>query len=87
MLKKLSSAPSYNGPVVQIVLDGVGITPRTEGNAVAQANKPVIDRLMRDYPNILLCAHGKAVGLPSDEDMGNSEVGHNAIGQWRHCER
>jgi 2,3-bisphosphoglycerate-independent phosphoglycerate mutase len=87
MLKKLSSAPSYNGPVVQIVLDGVGITPRTEGNAVAQANKPVIDRLMRDYPNILLCAHGKAVGLPSDEDMGNSEVGHNAIGSGQVVEQ
>ncbi len=80
MLKKLSNAPSYSGPVVQIVLDGVGITPRTAGNAVAQANKPVIDRLMRDYPNLLLRAHGKAVGLPSDDDMGNSEVGHNAIG-------
>src|SRR5690606_20636526 len=80
MLKKISNAPSYQGPVVTIVLDGVGVTPRTEGNAVAQANKPILDRLLREYPNLLLRAHGKAVGLPSDEDMGNSEVGHNAIG-------
>jgi len=87
MLKKLSSAPSYQGPVVQIVLDGVGITPRLDGNAVAQANKPVIDRLMREYPNLLLCAHGKAVGLPSDDDMGNSEVGHNAIGSGQVVEQ
>jgi 2,3-bisphosphoglycerate-independent phosphoglycerate mutase len=87
MLKKSSHAPSYSGPVVTIVLDGVGITPRTEGNAVAQANKPVLDRLMRDYPNLLLRAHGKAVGLPSDEDMGNSEVGHNAIGSGQVVEQ
>jgi 2,3-bisphosphoglycerate-independent phosphoglycerate mutase len=87
MLKKSSHAPSYAGPVVTIVLDGVGITPRTEGNAVAQANKPVLDRLMRDYPNLLLCAHGKAVGLPSDDDMGNSEVGHNAIGSGQVVEQ
>jgi 2,3-bisphosphoglycerate-independent phosphoglycerate mutase len=87
MLKKVSNAPSYNGPVVQIVLDGVGITPRTDGNAVAQANKPILDRLMREYPNLLLRAHGKAVGLPSDEDMGNSEVGHNAIGSGQVVEQ
>jgi 2,3-bisphosphoglycerate-independent phosphoglycerate mutase len=87
MLKKLSNAPLYQGPVVQIVLDGVGITPRTEGNAVAQANKPVLDRLMREYPNLLLRAHGRAVGLPSDEDMGNSEVGHNAIGSGQVVEQ
>ena len=87
MLKKISHAPSYQGPVVQIVLDGVGITPRTEGNAVAQANKPILDRLMREYPNLLLRAHGKAVGLPSDEDMGNSEVGHNAIGSGQVVEQ
>jgi 2,3-bisphosphoglycerate-independent phosphoglycerate mutase len=87
MLKKISNAPSYKGPVVQIVLDGVGIAPRVEGNAVAQANKPVIDRLMREYPNLQLCAHGKAVGLPSDDDMGNSEVGHNAIGSGQVVEQ
>jgi 2,3-bisphosphoglycerate-independent phosphoglycerate mutase len=80
MLKKLSNAPSYAGPIVTIVLDGVGITPRVEGNAVAQANMPTLQRLFRDYPNRILKAHGKAVGLPSDDDMGNSEVGHNAIG-------
>jgi 2,3-bisphosphoglycerate-independent phosphoglycerate mutase len=80
MLKKLSRSLNYSGPVVTIVLDGVGISPRVEGNAVAQARTPTLHRLFRDYPNRILRAHGKAVGLPSDEDMGNSEVGHNAIG-------
>ncbi len=71
---------NYKGPVVTIVMDGVGVSPNAEGNAVLSANKPVLDRLMKTYPNILLKAHGTAVGLPSDDDMGNSEVGHNAIG-------
>ncbi|MDR2508390.1 MAG: 2,3-bisphosphoglycerate-independent phosphoglycerate mutase [Candidatus Accumulibacter sp.] len=47
---------------------------------MAAARKPVLDRLTAYYPNILLRAHGAAVGMPSDDDMGNSEVGHNAIG-------
>ena len=80
MLKPLTSFPGYKGPVVTVVMDGFGISPRSEGNAIAQAKTPVLDELFRAYPNTLLKAHGKAVGLPSDEDMGNSEVGHNAIG-------
>jgi 2,3-bisphosphoglycerate-independent phosphoglycerate mutase len=84
MLKRLSNAsthaPAYRGPIVTVVMDGIGITPKLEGNAVAAANAPVLQRLLKDYPNLLLKAHGKAVGLPSDEDMGNSEVGHNALG-------
>lgn len=80
MLKRLASFPGCQGPVVTIVLDGYGISPSIEGNAIAQANKPVLDSLLARYPNLVLKAHGKAVGLPSDEDMGNSEVGHNAIG-------
>jgi len=80
MLKPLSHSPKYRGPIVTVVMDGVGITPKMEGNAVAAANAPTLKRLFKDYPNLLLKAHGKAVGLPSDEDMGNSEVGHNAIG-------
>lgn len=87
MLKKLSRSLSYPGPVLTIVLDGVGITPRVEGNAVAQARTPTLHRLFRDYPNRILRAHGKAVGLPSDEDMGNSEVGHNAIGSGQIVEQ
>lgn len=67
-------------PVVLVVMDGVGLTETVEGNAVAQAYTPTLDMLMENYPNIQLKAHGLAVGLPSDEDMGNSEVGHNALG-------
>ena len=70
----------YNGPIVTIVMDGIGIAPRDDGNAVSQAYTPMLDRLKAEYPMVPLKAHGTAVGLPSDEDMGNSEVGHNAIG-------
>jgi 2,3-bisphosphoglycerate-independent phosphoglycerate mutase len=67
-------------PIVLVVMDGVGLSDNTYGNAVKNAYKPNLDFLMGKYPNIALKAHGTAVGLPSDEDMGNSEVGHNAIG-------
>ena len=70
----------YNGPVVLIIMDGVGINKIEAGNAVAQAKKPVLDNCLAHYPWQQLKAHGTAVGLPSDGDMGNSEVGHNAIG-------
>jgi len=80
MLKRLLNFKGIEGPVLVVVMDGVGVTPKTVGNAVFNANTPTLDRLIRTYPNIALKAHGKAVGMPSDEDMGNSEVGHNAIG-------
>ena len=80
MLKKLNQFPGYKGPVVVVVMDGVGISEKTEGNAVYHAYTPYLDSLFQKYPNTLLKAHGTAVGLPSDDDMGNSEVGHNAIG-------
>ena len=67
-------------PVLTVVMDGVGIAPAGEANAVSLARTPNLDRLMKDYPMISLKAHGTAVGLPSDDDMGNSEVGHNALG-------
>ncbi len=79
MLKRKDN-PKFTGPVTVIVMDGVGIAAPTEGNAVHAARTPVLDRLMQDYPCIPLKAHGTAVGLPSDDDMGNSEVGHNALG-------
>ena len=80
MLKKLASFPGIPGPVVIIVMDGYGL-PKTEvGSAIAAARKPTLDRLFASYPNIRLRAHGTAVGMPSDDDMGNSEVGHNALG-------
>lgn len=80
MLNKHPSFPGVEGPVVTIVLDGFGYTPEHEGNAIYNAYTPVLDRLFANYPHTLLKAHGKFVGMPSNEDMGNSEVGHNAIG-------
>jgi 2,3-bisphosphoglycerate-independent phosphoglycerate mutase len=71
------------GPVVAIVMDGVGLGVGDHGDAVAQARTPTLDWL-RGLPSFTsLLAHGTAVGMPSDADMGNSEVGHNAIGAGR----
>ena len=80
MLKKLASFAGIRGPVVTIIMDGYGIPKSDAGSAIAAARKPTLDRLFANYPNITLRAHGSAVGMPSDDDMGNSEVGHNAIG-------
>jgi len=80
MLQKLASFAGIKGPVVTIVMDGYGIPKSDAGSAIAAAKKPTLDKLFANYPNITLRAHGTAVGMPSDEDMGNSEVGHNAIG-------
>lgn len=79
-LDKLKNFKGAEGPVLTIVMDGVGIAPDNEGNAVKRAVTPNLDRLMKEYPMVTLKAHGTAVGLPSDDDMGNSEVGHNALG-------
>ncbi|MGL5541715.1 MAG: 2,3-bisphosphoglycerate-independent phosphoglycerate mutase [Erysipelotrichaceae bacterium] len=67
-------------PVVLVVMDGIGLSDNNYGNAVNNAYKPNLDRLMASVPNVAIKAHGVAVGLPSDGDMGNSEVGHNALG-------
>jgi 2,3-bisphosphoglycerate-independent phosphoglycerate mutase len=67
-------------PVVLIVMDGVGYTDNNYGNAVNNAYTPNLDYLEKNAAFTTIKAHGTAVGLPSDEDMGNSEVGHNAIG-------
>jgi len=79
-LEKLDNFKKANGPVLTIVMDGVGIAPDGEGNAVKTAYTPTLDMLMSKYPTLTIKAHGTAVGLPSDDDMGNSEVGHNALG-------
>ena len=79
-LNKLNSFAGVQGPVLTIVMDGVGLAPDTISNAVAGAYTPTLDMLMAKYPMVSLKAHGTAVGLPSDDDMGNSEVGHNALG-------
>jgi len=71
------------GPVVLCIMDGVGIGRYEEGDMVSRASTPHLDRLKKDALTSHLQAHGTAVGLPSDEDMGNSEVGHNAIGCGR----
>ena len=67
-------------PVVLVVMDGVGYTAKDNGNAVLHAYKPQLDFLMNECASTTIKAHGVAVGLPSDDDMGNSEVGHNALG-------
>ena len=80
LLKELDNKIGVKGPVLTVVMDGVGIAPEGEGNAVWSAYTPTLDMLMSKYPCVKLKAHGTAVGLPTDDDMGNSEVGHNALG-------
>ena len=79
-LKKLGSFSGVQGPVLTVIMDGVGLAPDGVANAVSSAYTPNLDMLMAKYPMVKLKAHGTAVGLPSDDDMGNSEVGHNALG-------
>jgi len=67
-------------PIVLVIMDGVGKGDGGSGDAVKVARTPTLDRLLSTCPHTYLKAHGTAVGLPSDEDMGNSEVGHNALG-------
>ncbi len=69
-------------PIVLTILDGWGYRPETHGNAIAQARKPIYDKLLRDFPNTLLRASDHFVGLP-DGQMGNSEVGHLNLGAGR----
>ncbi|MHC1720297.1 MAG: 2,3-bisphosphoglycerate-independent phosphoglycerate mutase [Clostridiaceae bacterium] len=69
-------------PVMLMILDGYGLSDQVEGNAVKAANKPNIDRLLREYPNTCLSSSGLSVGLPEGQ-MGNSEVGHLNIGAGR----
>src|SRR5690606_34146357 len=69
--------------VLVVVMDGVGIRESRFGNAVALAKTPTLDRLRASPLSTTLKAHGTAVGLPSDDDIGNSEVGHNALGAGR----
>ncbi|MCL4114092.1 UNVERIFIED_CONTAM: hypothetical protein GTU68_023273 [Idotea baltica] len=82
-LKPHASFTKPSGPVVVVVADGVGHAPHGPSNAVTEAATPTIDRLTSGPLATTIAAHGTAVGLPSDDDMGNSEVGHNAIGAGR----
>src|SRR5213075_3001186 len=69
-------------PMVLVVLDGWGSSPRREGNAIAACSPSFMDRLGREWPSSLLQASGASVGLP-DGYMGNSEVGHLCLGAGR----
>jgi 2,3-bisphosphoglycerate-independent phosphoglycerate mutase len=80
VLRKHPRWPGVRGPLVLAILDGVGIGAGDEGDAVKIARTPTLDRLWVPGARAQLRAHGLAVGLPSDDDMGNSEVGHNALG-------
>ncbi len=82
-LKKNSAWKGRRGPLVLVIMDGVGYGKYKEGDAVADSKMNHLDAIKAISPNTKLKAHGKAVGLPSDEDMGNSEVGHNAMGCGR----
>src|SRR6266568_7716078 len=66
-------------PFVLIIMDGWGINPRKEGNAIALARTPNIDKIARDWPHTAVKTSGLAVGLPEGQ-VGNSEVGHQNIG-------
>jgi len=87
-LKRNPDFAGVPGQLLLVILDGVGLyrgrDQGYDGNAVDLAHTPHIDRLLSEAPVVLrLKAHGTAVGLPSDGDMGNSEVGHNALGAGR----
>ena len=86
MTLKLSPLPAWSapeGPVVLVIMDGVGIGKYAEGDFVKSASMPNLDWLRQNGLYTQLKAHGRAVGMPSDADMGNSEIGHNAIGCGR----
>ncbi|MCL2832153.1 MAG: 2,3-bisphosphoglycerate-independent phosphoglycerate mutase [Treponema sp.] len=86
MVEALKINPAWkgrSGPLVLVIMDGVGYGKYREGDAVADSRMNHLDAIKSKSPHTKLKAHGKAVGLPSDEDMGNSEVGHNAMGCGR----
>ncbi|MFH1491198.1 MAG: 2,3-bisphosphoglycerate-independent phosphoglycerate mutase [Pseudomonadota bacterium] len=82
-LNKLKTFHGRKGPLLLIIMDGIGVGKPNEANAVYLARTPNLDRLSRSLLYREITAHGRAVGLPSDDDMGNSEVGHNALGAGR----
>ena len=89
-LERLGAFSGRPGPVVLVILDGFGIGKGDETDAIHVARTPNLDRLNERKPSNLatrLAAHGPAVGLPGEDDMGNSEVGHNAIGAGRRIEQ
>ncbi|MBW1781195.1 MAG: 2,3-bisphosphoglycerate-independent phosphoglycerate mutase [Deltaproteobacteria bacterium] len=83
ILKRLNGYTEFSGPVVTVIMDGIGIGARDESDGVYVSYTPTLDALFKEPLFTLLKAHGTAVGMPSDDDMGNSEVGHNALGAGR----
>ncbi len=82
-LRRLKNFTPRKGPLLLMIMDGVGLGKQDESNGVYVANTPCLDKLFKSELFTKLQAHGTAVGLPTDEDMGNSEVGHNALGAGR----
>ncbi|HJO91760.1 MAG TPA: 2,3-bisphosphoglycerate-independent phosphoglycerate mutase [Victivallales bacterium] len=82
-LEKSSNLKKRRGPLLLCIMDGVGFGKYKDGDAFLNGYTPNLDNMLKNCPNTKLKAHGTAVGLPSDDDMGNSEVGHNAIGCGR----
>ncbi len=82
-LAKNPNWKSRRGPVVLVIMDGVGYGKYEEGDAVKASKMKYLDWFTKNCPHTQLKAHGTAVGLPTDDDMGNSEVGHNAMGCGR----
>ena len=82
-LEKNPNWKGRRGPVVLVIMDGVGYGKYEEGDAVKASRMKYLDWFTANCPHTKLKAHGTAVGLPSDDDMGNSEVGHNAMGCGR----
>ena len=79
-LKSLQQNFSGRGPLIHVVLDGWGVGAPDETNAIHQAVLPIMDRLRQNFPYTQLWTHGKYVGLPSENDLGGSEVGHMTMG-------
>ncbi|MDR1398409.1 MAG: 2,3-bisphosphoglycerate-independent phosphoglycerate mutase [Treponema sp.] len=85
-MQALAKNPAWKGrkgPLLLVIMDGVGYGKYREGDAVVDSKMDHLNALTAKSPHTRLKAHGKAVGLPSDDDMGNSEVGHNAMGCGR----
>jgi 2,3-bisphosphoglycerate-independent phosphoglycerate mutase len=82
-LNGLKSFHGRKGPLLLIIMDGIGVGREEENNAVFRAETPNLDYLATLNLYTQLKAHGTAVGMPTDNDMGNSEVGHNALGAGR----
>src|SRR3990167_7562520 len=83
ILKKLNKFKGRPGPLLLIILDGIGLGKQDESDGFFMATTPCLDQLFKSRLFTKLQAHGMLVGMPTDDDMGNSEVGHNTLGAGR----